>query len=88
MEVGLSDPIHHWYYMHKFRSIMQMLSEDLDKANCLIDVGAGQALFSLQILRLKPRLKVIAIDPGYLRSEQIDESNRITYLRSGYGVSG
>ena len=54
LEGNLTDPIGHWYYAHKLRSITKQINVDLTKAELLVDVGAGSALFSLEMRRKIP----------------------------------
>ena len=88
IETGLSNPIQHWYYAHKFSAIKSILNSSLYDEKKLIDVGAGSALFSLRFLLEFPKLKVVAIDTNYDFVETKMPNNRITYKNSGTGVSG
>lgn len=87
IEGNLSDPIQHWYYKHKFRVIQELIQNQIKSANLLVDVGAGSALFSLQLLKSSPKLRVIAVDTGYESQEVVDIENRITYLKDGHGAT-
>jgi len=88
LEGNLVDPIKHWYYKHKFRVIHHMIRKEVSSANLLIDVGAGSALFSFELLKTYPKLSVIAVDTGYTIPKVVDTKNRITYLRTGEEISG
>ena len=88
IEDALTDPISHWYYAHKFNYIKKYIGGELAKASQLVDVGAGSALFSLELMGSAPHLKVWAIDTGYSQSKRSDPDRRITYLKSGSDVSG
>lgn len=88
IEGNLSNPIQHWYYSHKFKCIQNLVASDLSEARHIIDVGAGSALFSLEMLRIYPNLKVTAVDTGYENLILEDSLNRITYRNNGVGVSG
>ena len=88
LEGNLTDPIGHWYYAHKLRSITKQINVDLTKAELLVDVGAGSALFSLEMLRKYPQLKVVAIDTGYDFVERTDSDNGISYRNNGLNISG
>lgn len=80
MEGGLEDPISHWYYKHKFYFIKKAIkSSNLEEA-ILIDIGAGSALFSRELLNLNLVSKAIAVDTGY-KVEMIDSDNRLTYVK-------
>jgi hypothetical protein len=87
LEGNLNDPIKHWYYSHKFRVIHDLIRNELLIANQLVDVGAGSALFSLELTKTSPKLRVIAVDVGYEFPKIVDVENRITYLQDGQGVS-
>jgi len=86
IEGSLIDPIKHWYYAHKFRVIYRFIQNQITNASQLMDVGAGSALFSLELLKILPKLKVIAVDTGYELPKVVDTKNRITYLQDGQGV--
>lgn len=88
IESNLAHPLEHWYYAHKFDSIKKVIGSEVQGKKTLIDVGAGSALFSLELLRTVPDLFVIAIDTGYDLLESIDSSGKITYKQNGSGVSG
>lgn len=88
IESQLDAPLTHWYYEHKFNSILKRLESDLSGAKNLVDVGAGSALFSLELLRQNDGLRCIAIDPGYSLDSYTDERLRITYLRQPNGLQG
>jgi hypothetical protein len=87
LEGNLMDPIKHWYYSHKFRVIRNLIQHEISSANLLVDVGAGSALFSIELTKTSPKLNVIAIDIGYELPKVVDAENRITYLQEGPGVS-
>lgn len=87
LEGHLNDPIKHWYYSHKFRAIHNLIRDEISAANLLVDVGAGSALFSLELTKTSPKLKVIAVDVGYEFPEIVDAENRIKYVQDGQGVS-
>ena len=87
LESNLVDPIKHWYYEHKFRFIHRLIRCELSDANLLVDVGAGSAIFSLELIKSYPKLKVVAVDIGYELSKVVDVRNRITYRQVGKGIS-
>jgi hypothetical protein len=81
IETGVKNPIRHWYYAHKFNFI---LKSDLFKSKefiSLVDIGAGSALFSKELLKRKIISKSVAVDTGY-QSEYDDPSIDISYRRS------
>ena len=85
IETGVKNPIRHWYYAHKFSFISK---SDLFKSAdliSLVDIGAGSALFSKELLKRKIISKSVAVDTGY-ESEYDDSSKGISYRRSvNYG---
>ena len=86
IEGNLINPIKHWYYAHKFRMICKFIQNQITTASQLMDVGAGSALFSLELLKIMPKLKVTAVDTGYKLPKVLDTENRITYLQDCKGV--
>ena len=88
IENQLDAPLTHWYYEHKFNSILKYLKNDLPKSKNLIDIGAGSALFSLELLRQNDGLSCTAIDPGYSLKSFTDDKLRITYLQKPNGLQG
>lgn len=88
IETQLKDPIKHWYYKHKFSAIEKSISGDVQNATVLVDVGAGSALFSHEILKSVHHLTCLAIDTGYTTPRLEDPQNRITYLQGEYRVKG
>ena len=87
LESNLVDPLKHWYYEHKFRFIHRLVRCELSDANLLVDVGAGSAIFSLELIKFYPKLNVVAVDIGYELSKVADLKNRITYSQVGKGIS-
>jgi 2-polyprenyl-3-methyl-5-hydroxy-6-metoxy-1,4-benzoquinol methylase len=87
LEGNLVNPIKHWYYKHKFRVIHDLIRDEISTAKLLVDVGAGSALFSLELTKSSPKLEVIAVDTGYEHSKVVDVENRITYLQAGQGIN-
>jgi hypothetical protein len=65
IEGGIEHPIKHWYYSHKFWFIKKAFIPRSEKPRKLIDIGAGSALFSSELLRLNLVGSVVAIDTGY-----------------------
>jgi len=65
VEGGLKDPINHWYYKHKFWFIKRFINGTPREAVRLVDIGAGSALFSRELIRLKMIDQAVAVDTGY-----------------------
>jgi hypothetical protein len=88
IEGEIQDPITHWYYAHKFSWIKSLVSDELSSSSSLVDVGAGSALFSLELSKIYENLFCVAIDTGY-KSEQLQSStNRFMYSNSKTSTSG
>ena len=80
IESGVRDPINHWYYRHKFWFIKRSPSWKNLSTNSLVDIGAGSALFSKELLRQKLAGQVVAVDTGYeLEHESVAG---VTYSRT------
>jgi hypothetical protein len=71
IESYINDPINHWYYKHKFWFIKKAIIRSRDVDEKLIDVGAGSALFSKELLRIRAISSAVAVDMGY----QIDSDD-------------
>lgn len=80
IEFGVKDPIKHWYYWHKFWFISQSILWKNDGEKSLVDIGAGSALFSKELLRQELVSDVVAIDTGY--EIESESKGGITYRRS------
>lgn len=81
IENGVKNPINHWYYAHKFSFIEKSrLFKSVD-SNFLVDIGAGSALFSKELLKRKIIEKSVAVDTGYL-TEYEDQNLAISFRRS------
>ncbi len=80
IESGVSDPIKHWYYLHKFWFIQKSRSWKCDQIINLVDIGAGSALFSKELFRRGIVDKVVAVDTGYDKVVEVREG--IIYCRS------
>lgn len=65
LESGLLRPINHWYYRHKFWFIREADCWENPGVKSLVDIGAGSALFSKELLRLNLVSRVVAVDTGY-----------------------
>ena len=73
IESGVKDPINHWYYQHKFWFISQSNLWKNTGVKSLVDIGAGSALFSKELLRQGLVTDLVAIDTGYeIESESKD----------------
>jgi hypothetical protein len=80
IEGGIENPIKHWYYSHKFWFIKKVFMPRSEKPRKLIDIGAGSALFSSELLRLNLVDSVVALDTGY-EQEYKDSASGIEFCR-------
>lgn len=80
IEFGVKNPIKHWYYQHKFWFISQSNFWKYKGEKSLVDIGAGSALFSKELLRQELVTNVVAIDTGYIIESESKDG--ITYCRS------
>jgi hypothetical protein len=80
IESGVRDPIKHWYYKHKYWFIKNSSFWNIKDEKSLVDIGAGSALFSRELLQKGLVNKVVAVDTGYLKESELRDG--ITYLRS------
>jgi hypothetical protein len=81
VEGGLNDPINHWYYKHKFWFIKRFINGTPREEIRLVDIGAGSALFSRELIRLKVINQAVAVDTGYAGNYYSD-SEKIRYCNS------
>lgn len=81
IEGGISNPITHWYYRHKLWFIEKTLISHPDSAKSLVDIGAGSALFSKELLRKNLVDTVVAVDTGY-EQDFIDSKSGIKFCQS------
>jgi len=81
IESYINDPINHWYYKHKFWFIKNAIirSGDVDKK--LVDVGAGSALFSKELLCIGTLSSAVAVDTGY-QFDSNDAELNLKYQRN------
>jgi hypothetical protein len=80
IESGLENPINHWYYSHKFWFITNSSFFKNANNNQLVDIGAGSALFSKELLRTNRVIKSVAVDSGY-ETDSEDEELNLSYRR-------
>jgi 2-polyprenyl-3-methyl-5-hydroxy-6-metoxy-1,4-benzoquinol methylase len=81
IEGDLVNPISHWYYRHKFWFIKNSLRGKPPIESRLVDIGAGSALFSKELLRLGKVESVVAVDTGY--EEEFDDTElKISFRKS------
>jgi 2-polyprenyl-3-methyl-5-hydroxy-6-metoxy-1,4-benzoquinol methylase len=81
IEGELVNPISHWYYRHKFWFIKNSLRGTVPSESQLVDIGAGSALFSKELLRLGNTESVVAVDTGY--EEEFDDLGlKISFRKS------
>lgn len=81
IESGVTDPINHWYYRHKFWFILNSGIWGDDSSDRLIDIGAGSALFSKQLVQMNVINRCVAVDTGYTE-DSIDPDTGMLLRRS------
>lgn len=84
IENGIRNPIKHWYYQHKYWFISQSKLWDTEGDKLLLDVGAGSALFSKELLRTGKVKSAIAVDVGYKENIEILEDGVLLKQSTGY----
>jgi len=82
IETQLSEPIKHWYYRHKYWAIKSQILKRKIYPTGILDVGAGSALFSLQLQKEFPNVQVLAIDPGYSTQQLKMSTPNVHYSRT------
>ena len=80
IENDIKDPINHWYYKHKFWFIKKAIVDNRDGDKTLVDVGAGSALFSKELLRTGSISSAVAVDTGY-QKDSTDKEFVMKYQR-------
>ena len=76
----MRNPINHWYYAHKFWFIRNSNSWNNFNVKSLVDIGAGSALFSKELLRLDLVSEIVAVDVGY--EVERETKGGISYCRT------
>lgn len=76
----MRNPIKHWYYAHKFWFIRNSNSLNNVNVKSLVDIGAGSALFSKELLRLDLVSEIVAVDVGY--EVERETKGGISYCRT------
>ena len=87
IEEQIREPLKHWYYRHKFKAIKREL-KSLGEIYSIVDIGAGSALFSKELIKFNDEITLHAIDSGY-KTEGTDLMNsKIKYYRSAKSILG
>jgi hypothetical protein len=86
IETGVKNPINHWYYAHKFSFIEKSLLFKPGVSSTLVDIGAGSALFSKELLKREMITKSDAVDTGY--PTEYDDSNFAISYRHSINYTG
>lgn len=81
IENSLTNPLSHWYYKHKFYFINKVFINHKEKTVALVDIGAGSALFSKELIRTNLVNSVVAVDTGYEKN-YFDKDDQILYAQS------
>lgn len=80
IESNIENPIKHWYYKHKFWFIKTADIWERNTDISLIDIGAGSAVFSKELLRQNFVQRCVAVDTGYLEDSE-DADCQLSYRR-------
>jgi hypothetical protein len=80
IESGIKYPIRHWYYSHKFWFIERVFLPQTVQPRRLLDIGAGSALFSIELLKRNLVESVVAVDTGY-ETDFKDPASGIEFCR-------
>jgi hypothetical protein len=86
-EINMENPLAHWYYAYKFKSIVDLIQHDLLESKIVVDVGAGSALFSKELITRYSNLRCFAIDTAYELDTLVDSEN-ISYHRVVGNIQG
>lgn len=81
LEDNLIDPIQHWYYKYKYSQILNCITKHKPEFKTISDIGAGSAVFSMQISRDFPLASFNLIDKNYTEKQIINSSSRIKYFK-------
>jgi hypothetical protein len=77
----IQDPMSHWYYRHKFRFISRCFDPRFTEAVKIVDIGAGSALFTKELIKRGLVDNAIAVDTGY-ELDSISADGKIHFKRS------
>jgi hypothetical protein len=81
IENYMQDPLSHWYYRHKFRFISRCFAPRKAEAVKVVDIGAGSALFTKELIERRLVDNAVAVDTGY-ELDSISEDGKIHFRRS------
>lgn len=71
----------HWYYRHKFRAILRAILNKNESQFKLADIGAGSAIFSLQLQEMFPSSMFYAIDINYSDIQLANSTQNFVFSR-------
>jgi hypothetical protein len=80
IESNIGNPIEHWYYKHKFWFIKTADIWERNTEISLVDIGAGSAVFSKELLRQNFVSRCVAVDTGYVEDSE-DTDFQLSYRR-------
>ena len=81
LEPNLKNPLTHWYYENKFYFLYKAIFDNLDTIQTVVDVGAGSALFSIELARKFPQINFVAVDINYDNKHLVRGSKNLRYSR-------
>lgn len=71
----------HWYYRHKYRAILRAILNHKGGRFKLADIGAGSAIFSLQLQEIFPSNEFYAIDINYSDIQLAESTKNFVFSR-------
>lgn len=71
----------HWYYRHKYRAILGAILKNSESQFKLADIGAGSAIFSLQLQEMFPSNMFYAIDINYSDIQLANSTQNFVFSR-------
>ncbi len=85
-ELGLVDPVTHWYYQAKIVPFKKAFRKYAVNPKTIFDIGAGSGFFSRSITQLDNNLMTTCIDPNY-ESEWDENDGKIKFIKSTPNLS-
>lgn len=86
-ELEFVDPETHWYYQHKYQSVIHGLERAPITGDTLVDVGAGSGFFGINVGKALGMNSIVCVDPHY-REDQISTDSRVSFVRDLGATSG
>ena len=84
-ETGAVDTEQHWYYQSKIVPFIKSFNRLSESPKLVLDVGAGSGFFGIELVRDRPEIKLICVDPNY-SDKEIRDDGRISFVRESHNV--